>query len=111
MRAIYARIQESESMKIEAGESVIVILHNPREKLFGILHEINAAGVYLRGIDLNYFDEWTQAIANGEQYLPMQDYFLPMWRIERLTRDEASPDLPSMTDQFSQRTGLELSQF
>jgi len=98
-------------MKIEPGESVIIILHGPREKLFGVLHEITVAGVYLRGIDLNYFDEWTRAIANGEQYLPMQDYFLPMWRVEKLTRDEASAGLLSMADQFAQRTGLNLSHF
>lgn len=98
-------------MKIETGESVIIILNNPREKLFGVLHEINASGVFLRAIDLNYFDEWTRAIANGEQYLPMQDYFLPMWRVERLTRDESSAGLLSLTEQFSQRTGLYISHF
>lgn len=98
-------------MKIETGESLIIILHTPREKLFGVLHEINAAGVFLRGIDLNYFDEWTRAIANGEQYLPMQDYFLPMWRVERLTRDENSAGLLSLTEQFEQRTNLSISHF
>jgi len=98
-------------MKIETGESIILILHSPREKLFGVLHEINAAGIFLRGIDLNYFDEWTRAIANGEQYLPMQDYFLPMWRVERLTRDESAAGLLSLTEQFSQRTGLYISHF
>jgi hypothetical protein len=98
-------------MKIETGESIILILHSPREKLFGVLHEINVSGVFLRGIDLNYFDEWTRAIANGEQYLPMQDYFLPMWRVERLTRDESAAGLLSLTEQFSQRTGLYISHF
>jgi hypothetical protein len=28
-------------MKIEKGETVIVILHTPREKLLGVLDEIN----------------------------------------------------------------------
>jgi hypothetical protein len=97
-------------MKIEAGESVIVVLQNPREKLFGVLREINAAGVYLRGVDLNYFDEWTRALASGEQYFSMQDYFLPMWRVEKLTRDEPSAGLPSLAEQFAQRTGLNLSE-
>ena len=68
-------------MKIESGEYVIVILHTPREKLFGILDEINAAGVSVRGIDLGYFEDWSKSIAAGETYLPMSDYFLPMWRI------------------------------
>ena len=54
-------------MKIESGEYIIVILHTPREKLFGILDEINAAGVSVRGIDLGYFEDWSKSIAAGEQ--------------------------------------------
>jgi len=95
-------------MKIEKNECVIIILQNPREKVFGILDEINQAGVFIRGIDLNYFDEWTQAIRNDEQFLPMLDAFYPMWRVERLTRDESSESLPSLEEQFEQRTGLKL---
>jgi len=98
-------------MKLETGESVILILQNPREKLVGILHEINAAGIFLRAIDLGYFDEWMSAIKNDEPFLPMQDYFVPMWRVERLTRDESSPGMPSMTEQFDRKTGFDLSQF
>ncbi len=98
-------------MKIETGESIILILQNPREKLVGVLHEINAAGIFLRAIDLGYFDEWMSAIKNDEPFLPMQDYFLPMWRVERLTRDESSPEMPSLTEQFNRKTGFDLSQF
>ena len=95
-------------MKIETGASVILVLHTPREKLLGILDDINAAGIYVRGIDLGYFDDWCRSIAEGEQYLPMSDYFLPMWRLERMMLDEGSP---SMTEQFEQRTGRKLSEF
>ena len=98
-------------MKIETGESVILFLQNPREKLVGVLHEINAAGIFLRCIDLGYFDEWMSAIKAEEPYLPMQDYFVPMWRVERLTRDEGSPAMPSMTEQFNRKTGFDFSQF
>ena len=95
-------------MKIEAGESVVLILHTPREKLFGILHEINPAGAYVRAVDLSYFDDWCNSIAQGEQYLPMSDYFLPMWRVEKIMRDEGSP---TMSEQFEQRTGRNLGEF
>ncbi len=98
-------------MKIKNGESIIIVMQNPREKIFGVLHEINAAGVFVRGIDLEYFDEWTTAIKNGEQYLPMQDAFYPMWRVERLTRDESSDALDSMAEQFEQKTGLKIADF
>jgi len=98
-------------MKIETGESVVIILQNPREKIVGILHEINASGIFARGIDLNYFDEWTRAIVGNEPYLPMQDYFFPMWRVERLSRDEGSFEMPSMAEQFRQRTGFDFMDF
>ncbi len=98
-------------MKIENGESIILVLHTPREKLFGILDEISPAGVFVRAIELGYFDDWCSSIANGEQYLPMSDYFVPMWRVERLTRDEGSPDAASLTDIFEQRTGRNLGEF
>jgi hypothetical protein len=95
-------------MKITNGESVILVLHTPREKLLGILDEINQSGVFVRAIDLGYFDDWVTSIVNGEQYLPMSDYFIPMWRVERMSRDEGSP---SMTDLFEQRTGRNLGEF
>ena len=98
-------------MKLEPGESVILVLHTPREKLIGILDEINAAGVFVRAIDLGYFDDWCQSIAAGEHFLPMSDYFLPMWRLERMMRDEGSEGAAAMAEQFEQRTGRPLSEF
>lgn len=97
--------------KIETGDGVIIILHNPREKVIGILQEINASGIYVRGIDLDYFDEWTRSIKNGEPFLQMQDYFFPMWRVERMSKDESSAEIPSMAEQFKQRTGFDLVEF
>ena len=95
-------------MKINTGESVVMILHSPREKLFGILDEIGTAGVSLRAIELGYFDDWCSSIANDEPYLPMSDYFVPMWRVERITRDEGSPNLSAV---FEQRTGRLIGEF
>jgi len=97
--------------KIKAGESVVVILQNPREKVVGILHEINPSGIFVRGVDLTYFEDWTRSIANNEPHLPMQDYFFPMWRVERISKDESSFEMPSMAEQFHQRTGLSFADF
>ena len=98
-------------MKIETGEIITIVLHSPREKIIGVMHEINAAGVFVRGIDLNAFDDWCSAIANDEPFYSMQDYFFPMWRVEKLTRDETSPDLPSMAEKFKQRIGKKITNF
>lgn len=98
-------------MKIEAGKIITIVLHNPREKIIGVLHEINASGVYVRGIDLNAFDDWCRAIVNNEPFYSMQNYFFPMWRIERITLDESTLDLPSMAEQFTRKTGLKIEDF
>ena len=98
-------------MKIESGESVIIVMQNPREKIFGILHEISSAGIFVRGIDLNYFDEWIKAIRNDEPYLPMQDSFYPMWRVERISRDESPDGMPTMSEQFEQWTASKITDF
>jgi hypothetical protein len=98
-------------MKFDQGDSVIIVLRDPREKLLGILDEISTAGITLRGIDLSYFEDWVYSIVANEPYLPMNDYFIPMWRVERLTRDERNGEIPSMAEQFEERTGKNLSEF
>ena len=87
---------------------MIAILHSPREKLLGRLDDISPAGVSLRAVELGYFDDWCQSIAAGEPHLPMTDYFFPMWRVERISRDENSAEMPSMAAQFESRTGQKL---
>ncbi len=97
-------------MKLDAGDIVIAVLHTPREKLLGILDSIDAAGVTMRSIDLGYFDDWCRSIASGEAHLTMSDNFFPMWRIERISRDEDADDVPSLGAQFENRTGRKLGE-
>ncbi len=98
-------------MKLAVGESVVMVLHTPREKLLGILDEISDAGVFVRSVDLSYFDDWCRSIVNDEPYLPMTDHFIPMWRVERISRDGGTPETPSMAEQFEQRTGRLMGEF
>ncbi len=95
-------------MKIEAGDAVIVVLHSPREKLLGVLNDLSPAGITVRGIDLSYFDDWCRSIVADEVYLRMSDNFYPMWRVERISRDDGTDEMPSMSDQFQSRTGQRL---
>lgn len=97
--------------KIKNGDAVIVLLQNPREKLFGILSEISPTGVFLRGPDLEYLDEWTREIAGGEPFLPLSENFIPMWRVEKITLDESSDLLPSLSEKFYKQTNLNFSDF
>ncbi len=98
-------------MRIEIGDCVVVVLHSPREKMLGLVQDLNPAGVFVRAIDLAYFDDWCQAISSNEAYLPMSDYFYPMWRVERIVRDEAGEGASSMAELFEQRTGRSLVEF
>ncbi|HEX8098541.1 MAG TPA: hypothetical protein VF507_10910 [Pyrinomonadaceae bacterium] len=96
---------------IESGSSVVIVLHSPREKCWGVLGEISAAGVFVRGIDLNAFDDWGAAVAHGEPFMGLADLFFPMWRVERINRDEASGGVPSLSEQFERRTGRQVREF
>ncbi len=90
---------------VKPGEPVIVVLHSPREKSWGILDEITPAGVFLRGLDLNSFDDWLRAVAHDEPFSGVSHLFFPMWRVERVARDEASGGIPSLYEQIEPRTG------
>jgi hypothetical protein len=102
---------EKRERGIRRGAAVLLVLHSPREKCWGVLDEINAAGILMRGLDLNAFDDWTQSVAHGEPFVGLTDLFFPMWRVERLTRDESSEGVPSLAEQFERRTGRKVEEF
>ena len=91
---------------IQHGDPIVVVLHNPKEKYWGVLDEISAAGVFLRGLDLNAFDDWVAAVLHKEPFIGLTDLFFPMWRIERVSRDEAAGGITSLYEQVERRTGL-----
>lgn len=96
---------------IGPGTTVLIVLHSPREKCWGVLDEITGAGIFVRGLDLNAFDDWTQSVAHDEPFVGLTDLFFPMWRVERLTRDEPSEGVPSLAEQFEHRTGRKVEEF
>jgi hypothetical protein len=103
------RLRYIMTKRIEAGDPIIVVLHTPREKYWGILDEISTAGVFLRGLDLNSFDDWLGSILHEEQFIGLNDLFFPTWRIERINRDETSGAIPSLCEQVEKRTGLSVN--
>jgi hypothetical protein len=96
---------EKSEQGIRPGTAVVIVLHSPREKCWGILDEISMAGVFLRGLDLNSFDDWLRAVAHQEPFVGFGDLFFPMWRIERISRDESAAGIPSLCEQVERRTG------
>ena len=96
---------EQKTSGIGRGAAVLLVLHNPREKCWGILDEITAAGVFLRGLDLNAFDDWVSAVVHEEPFIGFGALFFPMWRVERIAKDESAGGVPSLREQAEQRTG------
>ncbi len=103
-------MEESDQIatRIVQGSAVIIVLHSPREKCWGVLDGISTAGVFLRGLDLNSFDDWQQAVAHNEPFIGFGDLFFPMWRVERISRDETAAGIPSLQEQVERRTGRPL---
>lgn len=95
---------------IQAGEPVVVVLHSPKEKCWGVLDEIGHAGVFLRGLDLNSFDDWLAAVVHKEPFIGLTDLFFPMWRVERISKDETSGGIASLHEQVERRTGCPFSE-
>lgn len=92
------------------GSPVLVVLHSPREKCWGMLDEITGAGVFLRGLDLNAFDDWVSAVVHNEPFIGLGSMFFPMWRVERIARDEAAGEVSSLYRLAEERTGRSFEQ-
>ena len=85
---------------------VIVNLVNPKEKFFGVLRALSAAGVTLHAINLDSFDDWVRQIARGEdQDIEMITMFVPLFRVERIFLDEPAGVIRSYSQRFEQVVG------
>jgi hypothetical protein len=91
------------------GTPVLVYLSSPREKVFGVLLSLEAAGVAVRGIDLASLEDWMRQEARGDDPgLSLLSVFYPMTRVERVERDESVGDLEGLADRFRRLTGRDL---
>ena len=101
----------SPPLGIVPASPVIVYLHSPKERLWGLLLDIPVAGVFLRGIDLNSFEDWMRMVVRGERDIGLTHIFLPMWRVERVALDETIGEIPSLADRFSAAVGLTIHEY
>ena len=94
---------------MEPHSIVVVSLHSPKEKLWGELLAIHPAGVTLRGIDLNSFDDFVRQVLHPDgDRVGLPTLFFPMQRIERIALDERSGSIPSLAEVFEQKAGRSL---
>ena len=92
------------------GTPVLVYLHSPREKVFGVLVSLQPAGIAVRGIELTAFEDWLRQEVRGEKGLGLVTLFYPMNRVERVERDETVGDLEGIADRFRRETGRTIQQ-
>ena len=97
---------------MEPHSIVIVSLHTPKEKIWGELLQLQAAGVTLRGIDLNSFDDFVRQVLEPDgARVGLPTVFLPMQRIERISLDEPTGSIPSVETMFEKRAGRTLRDY
>ena len=87
------------------GAPVLLYLHSPREKVFGVLVSLEPAGIAVRGIELAAFEDWLRQESRGEKGLGPATVFYPMNRIERVEKDETVGGLEGIADRFRRETG------
>jgi hypothetical protein len=63
-------------------------------------------------VDLNGFEDWLQQVLEAQPtVLSLSTVFYPMHRVERVALDEASGEIPSIEQQFTQRVGIRLLEY
>lgn len=97
---------------MEVNTIVILSLFGPKEKIWGQLLMLNPAGVTVRGIDLNSFDDFLRQMGDQEENtVGLSTVFFPMHRVERVAEDEPSGAFPSLADRFRQKVGLTIQEY
>jgi hypothetical protein len=90
------------------GAIVIATLSNPREKFWGMILSLAPAGLSLSGAELASFEDLAVMVRDGEPFTPAIVFF-PMHRIERVELDLPDGNLPSLSQRFLNKTGLQPS--
>src|SRR3954447_1427138 len=90
------------------GAMVIATLSNPREKFWGMILALAAEGLSLSGAELASFEDLAVMVRDGEPFTPAVVFF-PMHRIERVELDLPDGNLPSLSERFLSKTGLQPS--
>ena len=87
----------------EKSALVIVNLVNPREKFFGSIVSLSPAGVTIRAINLDSFEDWIRQVAHGdESNLALITMFVPLFRVERIVLDEPAGEIKSYSQRFEE---------
>ncbi|HKB70041.1 MAG TPA: hypothetical protein VKH46_04305 [Thermoanaerobaculia bacterium] len=85
---------------------VVIYLHSPRERWWGMLRSVTPAGATIRGLSLDSFEPWARSVARREDAgIAPTTVFFPIQRIERIDEDESTLSFASHADRFREWTG------
>lgn len=91
-----------------SGAMVVATLSDPREKFWGMILALAPEGLSLSGAELASFEDLAVMVRDGEPFTPAVVFF-PMHRIERVELDLPDGNLPSLSQRFLNKTGLQPS--
>ena len=92
------------------GATVLITLNSPREKFWGAVLDISPAGISVRGVDLNSFDEVTSML-RADEPVTASTVFFPLNRVERIELEVTGGPIPSLTDRFISKSGRDVAEF
>src|ERR1700731_5367564 len=113
MQKFSRRMDEASSLALRPnlapfhpGAMVVTTLGNPRDKFWGMILALAPEGLSMSGIELASFEDFVVMVKDGESFTPAVVFF-PMHRIERIELDLPDGNLPSLSQRFSAKTGLD----
>lgn len=97
----------------EPSSLILLNLVNPREKFFGVLQALSAAGVTIRAVNLDSFDDWIRQLARDEdeRTIDLVTMFVPLFRVERIFLDEPAGAIRSFGQRFEDVVGMSVQQY
>ena len=88
------------------GSAAVLYLNDPKAKIWGLVISVSAAGVVLRGLRLDSFEDWMrQEARHEEELLGLVTSFYPLPRIERLEEDRSVGSVVSYSQRFEEAVG------
>ena len=100
------------ALPFHVGQRVVLVLREPRERMWGLLQGLDGPGIAVRGLDLQVWEEILGLVKRGEgDQVSFGTRFYPMRRVESLYLDEPSSGVPSLGDDFLRRTGVDPETF
>ncbi|MEO5762486.1 MAG: hypothetical protein ABIR28_09270 [Vicinamibacteria bacterium] len=99
------------TMGFVEGTPAVLYLNDPKEKIWGLVVLVSAAGVVMRGLRLDSFEDWMrQEARNEDELLGLVTCFYPLPRIERLEEDSSVGSVISYSQRFAEAVGRTVQQ-